>query len=128
MELLDATLHFEDAYTQAGVLERRLFFGARSSESDNAIAATRNESVFETAATLQAAATTLQAIQMVRMGRVDEATAMLDSVRGHNRAYESLDDLMPSSDSSAPAATPARDEMETTIRRAHGAAMRTLGY
>ena len=128
VELLDATLHFEDAYTQAGLLERRLFFGARSSESDAAIAATRNEGVFETAATLQAAATTLQAIQMVRMGRVDEATAMLQAVRGHNRSYEALDDLLPSSDSDAPSAAPAQEEMESSIRRAHSEAMEALGY
>ena len=105
------------------MLERRLFFGARATDSDDAIAATRNESVFETAATLQAAATTLQAIQMVRMGRVEEATAMLDGVRGHNPAYEFLDDQLPSGEA---AAAPA--EMETSIRRAHSQAMQTLGY
>lgn len=77
VELLDAVLTFADALNSAGNLERRLFLGARSTDNDEELASGRNEEVEADAAQIEAAAATVEAINMARNGNVEEAQQVL---------------------------------------------------
>lgn len=78
VELLDAVLRFDDAVEGAGRLERRVFLGARSTGSEADIEAGRNRDVEDSAASIQAAAATLKAIEEARKGDTGRAQEMLD--------------------------------------------------
>ncbi|HJL17819.1 MAG TPA: VWA domain-containing protein [Sandaracinaceae bacterium LLY-WYZ-13_1] len=78
VELFDAVLTFDDAVQEAGRLERRVFLGARATADEAELENGRNEEVERAAARMLAAATTVQAIEQARAGRVDEARAILD--------------------------------------------------
>ena len=136
VELLDATLAFQDQVAQAGTLQRTAFLGARANDDALEVQASRNQGVHEAAASLRAAEATLQAIQMVRTGQVQAATALLDRVESEmemrDEAYrqqvESVRRFrrsLPSADDGAPAAAPA---MEESLREAHDESMDALGY
>lgn len=78
VELFDAVLTFDDAWGEGERVERRVFLGAKATASDADLAKGRNTDVEDTAATMQAAATTVQAIEMVRNGESDRAREVLD--------------------------------------------------
>jgi hypothetical protein len=78
VELLDAVLWFDDAVAGAGRLERRVFLGARSTGSKAEIEAGRNRDVEDSAASIQAAAATLKAIEAARAGDTGRAQEMLE--------------------------------------------------
>jgi Ca-activated chloride channel family protein len=81
VELMDAVLTFEDAVVNAGGLERRVFLGARAMQTEEEVAAGRNEDVERAAARMTAALTTVQAIQVARAGDVEEARRILERAR-----------------------------------------------
>lgn len=78
VELLDAVLRFDDAVAGAGRLERRVFLGARSTGSKEEIEAGRNRDVEDSAASIQAAAATLKAIEEARKGDTGRAQEILE--------------------------------------------------
>ncbi|MAR57090.1 MAG: hypothetical protein CMM93_07905 [Rickettsiales bacterium] len=75
VELLDATLAFQDALGDAGAFERRVFLGARASDDDATVEASRNDDVHHAALEAAAASEVLAAIQMVRDGDPGAAVA-----------------------------------------------------
>jgi len=78
VELFDAVLSFDDAWGSGERLLRRLFLGAKATGSEADLAKGRNADVEDTAATMQAAATTVQAIEMVRNGENERAREVLE--------------------------------------------------
>lgn len=140
VELLDARLVFMDAVDNAGRLERSAFLGARANGDPQIVEASRNDSVHETAQALMAANATITAIQMVRTGQVQAATALLrqhqydfqdDTYRAQAASQQALAEEIESAGAApaaddAPSAPPAR--MERTLRRAHSNSMDALGY
>ena len=78
VEVLDARLDFQDAVVGAGSLRRSHYLGARATQDREALEASQNLSVQQAADEAQAAANTIEAIGMVRLGRVAEATRLLD--------------------------------------------------
>jgi Ca-activated chloride channel family protein len=78
VELFDAVLTFDDAWGEGARVERRLFLGAKSTASPGDLARGRNADVEDTAASMQAAATTVQAIELARNGDNDSARNVLD--------------------------------------------------
>jgi Ca-activated chloride channel homolog len=78
VELFDAVLTFDDAWGDGELVERRVFLGAKATASDADLAKGRNPDVEDTAATMTTAATTVQAIEMVRNGESERARAVLD--------------------------------------------------
>ncbi|MEO5729477.1 MAG: hypothetical protein ABI134_31680, partial [Byssovorax sp.] len=78
VELFDAVLTFDDAWGEGERVERRVFLGARATASDADLAKGKNTDVEDTAATMQAAATTVQAIELARNGDSESARAVLD--------------------------------------------------
>jgi len=139
VELLDAHLSFQDAYADAGALRRLVYLGAKAADEEEHLAS-RNDEVHESAARLQAAADTLQAIQMVRIGQVHAAVQLLDRAAASNPSHsrslaqvrDSIDDgpdSYPASVEDAPAARPQyAPEAEQVIREAHQESMEALGY
>ncbi len=85
VELFDAVLTFDDAWGEGARVERRLFLGAKATASDADLARGRNADVEDSAATMQAAATTVQAIELARNGDNDGARDVL------NQAAEQVD-------------------------------------
>ncbi|MEI8258550.1 MAG: VWA domain-containing protein [Deltaproteobacteria bacterium] len=82
VELMDAVLSFDDAIGGAGRLERRLFLGARATSDDHELSSGRDTDVERTAARIEAAAATVDAVRMARLGNVGEATQnLLDAER-----------------------------------------------
>ncbi len=135
VELLDANLVFVDNVVEAGQLRRSAFLGARANADAQVVEASRNASVHETAQALQAAAATLQAIQMVRTGQVQAATALLEqhqydfedgSYAAQAEAQDTFRRSIRSSPGEAPSAPPA--SVERSLRRAHSESMDALGY
>lgn len=78
VELLDAVLAFDDAVAGAGRLERRVFLGARSTGSKSELEEGRNRDVEDSAASIQAAAATLKAIEEARAGDTGRAQETLE--------------------------------------------------
>jgi hypothetical protein len=87
VELMDVTLAFEDAVAHAGSLERRVFLGARATDDQAELTAGRNVEVERAAAQMQAAAVTVEAIQVARGGELDRARAMLQEAEVSARSY-----------------------------------------
>src|SRR6185503_13904278 len=79
VELLDAVLSFDNVLGDGGRLERRVFLGARATASDEELAKGKNPDVEDTAASVQAAAKTLEAIEAVRNGDAGRAQNMLNA-------------------------------------------------
>jgi Ca-activated chloride channel family protein len=132
VELLDAVLRFQDARTGA-FIERRLFFGAHGSASDDEIRAGRDESVERAAARASAAAATLEAIEAARRGELEKAQRSAKPGPKKTVTYDFEDtpvngDLLEALPSVAPSAAPrpsaARDSL--IVRKAHDDAMRVL--
>jgi Ca-activated chloride channel family protein len=90
VELMDAVMRFDDAVDGAGWLERRVFLGARSTESDDDIATGRDESVERDAARLMAAEVTVRAIAMARGGELDQARVVLAQAASEMERYASV--------------------------------------
>ncbi len=86
VELLDAVMTFDDVIGGAGRVERRVFLGARSSADAAEIASGRNPDVELSAAIVEAAATTVTALEAVRAGQNVRAREMLE--RGAEQALE----------------------------------------
>ncbi|MDI1442798.1 VWA domain-containing protein [Polyangium sp. 6x1] len=78
IELLDAVLTFDDALVQAGRLERRLYFGARTTLDEGEVAKTKNPAVDLSAALAEASATTLQALELGKQGSYVRARGLLE--------------------------------------------------
>jgi Ca-activated chloride channel homolog len=91
VELMDAVMRFDDAVDGAGWLERRVFLGARSTESDADIATGRDETVERDAARLMAAEVTVRAIAMARSGELDQARIVLAQAATEMERYASLE-------------------------------------
>ncbi|MDC0740465.1 vWA domain-containing protein [Polyangium mundeleinium] len=78
IELLDAVLTFDDALEQAGRLERRLYFGARTTLDEGEVAKAKNPAVDLSAALAEASATTLQALEFGKQGSYVHARGLLE--------------------------------------------------
>lgn len=153
VELLDATLHFQDAVDEAGALTRSVFVGAEATGDDAVLVAGRNMEVLQAAEEATAAAATIQAIRIVREGNVAEARLMLEETQRRmsksggpaNREMsssiaafaEELDDMEPEAEEAsaepgsvrvAPRPSPAPASMERRLREAHDTSLRVLGY
>jgi Ca-activated chloride channel family protein len=85
VELMDVHLAFEDAIRQAGHLERRIFLGAKSTDSAEEIARGRNREIEMAAARMQTAEVTIEAIRTARAGDLEQARAMLDRAAARYR-------------------------------------------
>jgi Ca-activated chloride channel family protein len=94
VELIDAVLTFDDAVQNAGRLERRVFLGARATADEAELESGRNEEVERAAARMLAAATTVEAIQQARAGRVNEARAILDRAAREAEAAAARDEAL----------------------------------
>ena len=121
IELLDATLTFDDALEGGGRLERRVYLGAHTSEEPAAVAKARNPEVELSAALAAASATTLRARGLAQTGAYVRARALLTvgsaaaSAQAKRTPSAALikhaDDMvavakdMPTADKMAPAAT-----------------------
>jgi hypothetical protein len=83
VELVDATLSFDDALVGAGRLERTLFLGARATADRDEHAAGRDADVEAQAEQVVAAALTLEAIRRARAGEVEAARRLLAAGAEH---------------------------------------------
>ncbi len=146
VELMDAVLAFDDAVGGAGRLERRLFLGARATSDDHELSSGRDMDVERTAARIEAAAATVNAVRLARMGNVAEATQNLVIAEGQARAVgnsqndrgmldqaESINALrnaLPSAVAPSPVAAAPRETPPAAImRRAHDRAVQdATGY
>lgn len=150
VELMDAVLTFEDAVQNAGGLERRVFLGARAMQTEEEVAAGRNEDVERAAARMMAAMTTVQAIEIARAGEVEEARRILEQAAMQAQAMAAGDERLSGQVSqmrvlgealpamASPEAAATYDFEDDTvqgaeaappaavIRRAHGRAMEVL--
>ena len=77
IELLDATITFDDALEEAGRLERHIYFGAHTTLDETAVAKAKRPDVELAAALAEASATTIQAVTMSKQGRYVAAREML---------------------------------------------------
>lgn len=77
IELLDATLTFDDALEGGGRLERHVYLGAHTSEEPAAVAKARNPEVELSAALAEASATTLRALELAKAGAYGRARELL---------------------------------------------------
>jgi Ca-activated chloride channel family protein len=140
VELLDAVLYFDDALGETGRIERRRFLGARTTASEQDLAAGRNEEVERDALRLEAAAVTVQAISMARSGDVDRAREVLGASAAELQTTDFSDDadlaeaaadmeaLGGALDHLAPAEhvvepSPASEGRARVVREVHGRAM-----
>lgn len=153
VELLDAVLRFDDAVANAGRLERRAYFGARSTGDETQLESGRNEEVERAAAQMLAAVTTVQAIETARGGDIYQARAILERaeqqarqapqderLRAQVEEMRVLRDALPSmapaaeaggaeygyEDATAEAAEPMPMPAPAAIRRAHDTAMSVI--
>jgi Ca-activated chloride channel family protein len=131
VELLDAVLRFEDV--RAGVtVERRVFYGAHATASEDDLRSGRDEAVERAVAKAEAAAATLEAIEAARRGAVDKAQQSLKSAPG-KYGFEFSDDplsvdlvnALPSL-APAPGGKPAPVHDSEVVRKAHDRAMDVL--
>jgi Ca-activated chloride channel family protein len=86
VELIDATLTFDDAVAGAGRLERHLFLGARATASDAELKAGVDPDVERAAARVIAAQGVLEAIALARRGALGPASQRLDQVEREAKA------------------------------------------
>lgn len=122
VELLDATVAFDDAVRNAGRLERHLFLAARATDDTAAIEAGRDIDVQRTAARLEAAAAVVDSISLARGGRLPEALSLIDGAeRSARRAARSLD--LPELALQADSMRPLRDSLPALAAEAARARM-----
>lgn len=150
VELFDAVLTFNDPWSSGESIERRVFLGAKATTSDADLAKGRNPDVEDTAATMQAAATTVQAIEMVRNGESERARTVLEQAadladndtggsprnvqRGNARKLRALSNSLPAPSPAAamPAPmsprrpAPSKAALPSAVREAHDEAMQLL--
>jgi Ca-activated chloride channel homolog len=77
IELLDATVTFDDALEDAGRLERHIYFGAHTTLEEAAVNKAKRPDVELAAALAEASATTIQAVSMSKQGRYVAAREIL---------------------------------------------------
>jgi Mg-chelatase subunit ChlD len=149
VELFDAVLTFDDAWGEGARVERRLFLGAKATASDADLAKGRNADVEDTAATMTAAATTVQAIELARNGDNEGARSVLnhaaeqadsDGVKNasakQRTSARKMRDLSNAIPSPAPVVampagvkprfSPPKGPMPSAVREAHDEAMQQL--
>jgi Ca-activated chloride channel family protein len=149
VELFDAVLTFDDAWGDGARVERRLFLGAKATASDADLAKGRNADVEDTAATMTAAATTVQAIELARNGDNDRARDVLNQAaeqadvdatkypsvqqRTNAKKMRALSNALPSPApmmampaGAKPRLSPPKGPMPSAVREAHDEAMQRL--
>jgi Ca-activated chloride channel family protein len=152
VELCDAILRYDAPGGQR--TEERVFLGARASSDEKAVAASKNAGIELGAAFAQAAAATLEAIELARAGQKAQAITLLEATakdveriaKAHSskKLAEEADalrglqsDLPPPSAPPAPAPAAALDmgkrpapkmspESQERMRRQHDSAMQSL--
>lgn len=77
IELLDATVTFDDALEDAGRLERHIYFGAHTTLEEAAVTKAKRPDVELAAALAEASSTTIQAVAMSKQGRYVAAREIL---------------------------------------------------
>jgi len=77
IELLDATITFDDALEEAGRLQRHIYFGAHTTTDEAEVAKAKRPDVELAAALAEASATTIRAMAMGKQGRYVAAREML---------------------------------------------------
>lgn len=77
IELLDTVIHFDDALGTDAHLERRVYLGARTTLDTTAVAKAKNADIELSAALAEAAATTIRAIELSKLGQNSLARTML---------------------------------------------------
>lgn len=78
VELLDASIAFDDRVVNAGRLERRSFVAVQASDDDDVLANARDLGIEREAARARAATATLDAIALARNGQFAEARDLLE--------------------------------------------------
>lgn len=151
VELFDAVLGFDDPWSESEHVERRVFLGAKATTSDADLAKGRNSDVEDTAATMQAAATTVQAVEMIRNGENDRARDVLDqaaaqadkeatastkpALRNNAQKLRALSQSLPAPAPPAPPMaapslarrpSPPKGALPAAVREAHDEAMQLL--
>jgi Ca-activated chloride channel family protein len=91
VELLDATVAFQERTVNAGRLERRSFLAVQASDESDVVSRARDRSIEREAARARAAATMLDAIALARSAQFAEARAVLDKGEQDARAHASDD-------------------------------------
>ncbi len=79
VELLDAFLDYQDAVLGAGNVRERTFVAVKASDEQQEIDNSRQADVERSAARVQVAAMTLQAISVARAGQLERARGILDA-------------------------------------------------
>jgi Ca-activated chloride channel family protein len=77
VELLDATLSFQDAVVGAGSLTRKLFMAVRATDDEAQLLEGRDEELEKAAVRAELAAVVVQAIATARSGQLPQAQAIL---------------------------------------------------
>ncbi len=77
IELLDATVTFDDALEEAGRLERHIYFGGHTTTEEAAVRKAKRPDVELAAALAEASATTIQAMALSQQGQYVAARSML---------------------------------------------------
>ena len=136
---------------EAGGLQRRAFLGAGATDDEQTLADGRNEEVLQAADQATAAATAIEAIQVVRAGDYDRARDMLHEAEArmsksggsadYREEMRELAEAMPVSEEPSEASEDAPDgdvepvaapppsvEVERSLRRVHSRSMDALGY
>ncbi|MBK8257004.1 MAG: VWA domain-containing protein [Polyangiaceae bacterium] len=75
IELLDATIAFDDALEGAGRVERTVYFGARTTLDEGEVAKAKNPQVDLSAAIAEASATTITALELGKSGQYTRRAA-----------------------------------------------------
>jgi Ca-activated chloride channel homolog len=91
VELLDASISFDDRVVNAGRLERRSFIAVQASDDGAVLANARDLGIEREAARARAATATLDAIALARNGRFAEARDLLEKSEKAARARASDD-------------------------------------
>ena len=85
IELLDAVLSFQDAYTGGGSFKRTAFASAKSTSNPNLVEDGTDRSVLLSAARALAASKTVRIIALARAGLLDKARALLSEAETEAR-------------------------------------------
>lgn len=91
VELLDASIAFDDRVVNAGRLERRSFVAVQASDDDTVLANARDLGIEREAARARAATATLDAIALARNGQFAEARDLLEKSEKDARSRASDD-------------------------------------
>lgn len=79
IELVDASITFDDALEEAGKLERHVYLGAHTVEGEDEVAKARNPEIELAAALAEASAATLAALELSKQGSYVRARELLTS-------------------------------------------------